>query len=195
MASRTTGSGYSVVSWRVRLLSRIPRLRRLFENLEIKPANRFASGCFVQPSADSRLRRGGQVPQCLLRSRVDGRTLPSDDAIGPGFALLGFGVDPSAGLPEELVQAWHSAGGTFVQIDPRGRPTCPSRAGRWEDVTGALMPSIVPVGWIAIVRPDRTVMHDGPAAAAATMLRESLELFVETVHGTQAEATPAHRAA
>jgi 3-(3-hydroxy-phenyl)propionate hydroxylase len=42
------------------------------------------------------------------------------------------------------------------------------------------------VGWVAIVRPDRTVMHDGPADAAAAMLRQSLDLFVETVHGTQA---------
>jgi 3-(3-hydroxy-phenyl)propionate hydroxylase len=179
----------------MKLLSRIPRLRRLFENLEIKPANRFASGCFVAPSVSSRLRRGGQLPQCLLRSRELGRTVLSDDAIGPGFAMVGFGVDPSAGLPDALQQSWRAAGGTFVQIDPRGRSAYPSQASRWEDLTGALMPSVVPVGWIAIVRPDRTVMHDGPAVAAATMLRESLDLFVETVHGTQAEASPAHRAA
>jgi 3-(3-hydroxy-phenyl)propionate hydroxylase len=51
------------------------------------------------------------------------------------------------------------------------------------------------VGWIAIVRPDRTVMHDGPAAAAAAMLRESIDLFVETLHATQAEAPLADRAA
>ena len=177
------------------LLGRIPRLRRLFENLEIKPANRFASGCFVQPSAASRLRRGGQVPQCLLRSRMDGRTVPSDDAIGPGFAMVGFGTDPSAGLPDALQQSWRAVGGSFVQIDPRGRPQRPSQASRWEDLTGALMPSVVPVGWVAIVRPDHTVMHDGPADAAAAMLRQSLDLFVETVHGTQAEASPAHRAA
>ena len=179
----------------MKLLSRIPRLRRLFENLEIKPENRFAHGCFVQPAGPTRLRRGGQVPQCLLRSRELARTVPSDDVLDTGFAMIGFGVDPSAGLPEALLQAWHAAGGTFVQIDPRGRPSCPSQVERWEDVTGALVPSVAPVGWIAIVRPDRTVMHDGPASAAAAMLRESMDLFVETLHGTQAEAFPANRAA
>lgn len=162
----------------MKLLSHIPRLRRLFENLEVKPANRFTRGCFVPPSASSRLRRGGQVPQCLLRPREPGGMALSDDAIGPGFAMIGFGVDPSAELPETLLDSWRAAGGSFVQIDPRGRPACPSQVTRWEDVTGALIPTAVPVGWIAIVRPDRTVMHDGPAAAAAAMLRESLELFV-----------------
>ena len=179
----------------VKLLSRVPRLRRLFENLEIKPENRYAHGCFVRPARPSRLRRGGQVPQCLLRARDPARTVPSDDVLGAGFAMIGFGVDPSAGLPEALVHSWRGAGGTFVQIDPRGRPSCPSQSARWEDLTGALVPSVVPVGWVAIVRPDRTVMHDGPAASAAAMLRESMELFVETLHATQAEAPAADRAA
>ncbi len=161
----------------MKLLSHIPRLRRLFENLEVKPANRFTRGCFVPSSASSRLQRGAQVPQCFVRSSEHGGMVLSDDPLGPGFAMIGFGVDPSAELPRDLAQSWRGAGGCFVQIDPRGRPAYPPQVARWEDVTGALMPTTVPVGWVAVVRPDRTVMHDGPAAAAATVLRESLDRF------------------
>lgn len=159
------------------VLSRVPRLKRLFENLEIKPANRFKEGCFARPSAESRLVRGGQLPQCQVRSRADGRTVLSDEALGRGFAIVGFGVDPSAGVPDSLARSWAAAGGSFVQIDPRGRPASDSRVDRWEDLTGALIPFVVPVGWVAIVRPDRTVMVDGHADRAAAMLQQALALF------------------
>jgi 3-(3-hydroxy-phenyl)propionate hydroxylase len=174
------------------LLGRLPRLRRLFEDLEIKPANRFRSGCFVKPSARSRLARGGQLPQAWLRSRAGDHAILSDDAIGRGFAVVGFGVDPTSGLPDALVQSWQAAGGGFVQIDPRGRSAHASRVGRWEDVTGVLIPTVVPVGWVAIVRPDKTVMHDGPSGATAGMLTEALALFSEKPRGEEIVPAPAH---
>ena len=158
-------------------LASIPRLRRLFEHLEIKPANCFKEGCFVKGASPSKLVRGGQLPQAWVRSQ-DGRSLVlSDDAIGSGFALVGFGVDPSSAIHGSLAEAWVAMGGQFARIDPRGTPVSPSPLSAWEDLSGVLMPGAVPVGWVAVVRPDKTVMHDGPAAAASRMVAACLDLF------------------
>lgn len=110
-----------VVHGGMRLLSRIPRLRRLFENLEIKPANRFKTGCFAQVSGSSMLCRGGQMPQVWLKPEAGGEVVLSDDVLGTGLSLVGFGVDPSSTLTPTEVQAWTRAGGSFVQINPRGQ--------------------------------------------------------------------------
>lgn len=162
----------------MRLATQIPRLKRLFEDLEIKPLNRFKTGCFVQPGKGARLRRGQQMPQVWLRPRAGGEVLLSDDALGTGLAMVGFGVDPCAALSADEAQAWTKGGGRFVQIDPRGHMACTSTQSRWEDLTGGLMPSVAPVGWMAIVRPDKVVMHDGPAAQASALLKEARGLLV-----------------
>jgi 3-(3-hydroxy-phenyl)propionate hydroxylase len=47
------------------------------------------------------------------------------------------------------------------------------------------LPNAVPVDWVAVVRPDRTIVHDGPAAEADRIVRESLALL-----GTTSAATP-----
>ncbi len=161
----------------MKLLSRVPRLRRLFENLEIKPANRFKSGCFTPRARHARLCRGGQLPQVWVRSGASGELKLSDDAIGQGFALVGFGVDPTPGLRPEEKRAWQAAGGTIVRIDARGQCLCPARAGSWEDLAGALVPHQAPTGWVAVVRPDKVVMHDGPAELVGDLVRRSLALF------------------
>lgn len=160
----------------MRVMTRIPRLRRLFENLEIKPPNRFQVGCFIKPVRGARLRRGEQMPQVWLKPQAGGQVVLSDDVFGTGQVMIGFGVDPSAGLSPAMAQAWTSGGGTFVQIDPRGQMARTSAQSRWEDLSGALMPSVVQVGWLAIVRPDKVVMHDGPCAEAATLLEQAMRL-------------------
>jgi 3-(3-hydroxy-phenyl)propionate hydroxylase len=44
-------------------------------------------------------------------------------------------------------------------------------------MTDALVPRAAPVGWVAVVRPDRTVLHDGPLEQLDGMLREALEML------------------
>ncbi len=162
----------------MRAVGLVPRLKRLFEDLEIKPVNRFKAGCFVQPSRGARLRRGQQVPQVWLNPPAGGAVVLSDDVLGTGLAMVGFGVDPSASLSPEAVQAWHRAGGRFVQINPRGQHIAgTSTLKAWEDLTGGLMPTVVPVGWVAIVRPDKVVMHDGPASQASVLLMQAMALL------------------
>jgi 3-(3-hydroxy-phenyl)propionate hydroxylase len=50
------------------LAARVPRLKSLFENLEIKPPHQFERGCFAPPQRASMLRRGGIFPQAWMRT-------------------------------------------------------------------------------------------------------------------------------
>lgn len=158
----------------MKTLGHIPKLRRLFEHLEIKPANRFKQGCFVPPGANSVLTRGGQAPQTWVRRQASSPTQTttalSDDVLGTGFAMIGFGVCPRSNLTATERARWEHLGGRFLQIDPRGRPATSPPGDAWEDIGGSLLPHPLPHGWVAIVRPDKVVMHDGPATDSAAIL-------------------------
>jgi 3-(3-hydroxy-phenyl)propionate hydroxylase len=158
----------------MRLLGVVPRLRRVFEELEIKPQNRFGQGLFAPRGRGSRLDRGGLLPQGWVRSTADGRVVLSDDAIGPRLVLLGFGVDAEAALDAAGRARWRAAGGQALQVVPRGRPAI-TPADAWEDLGGTLLPGAAPPGWAAIVRPDRTVLVDGPVAEVDRLVRDALQ--------------------
>ncbi|MCP5170331.1 MAG: bifunctional 3-(3-hydroxy-phenyl)propionate/3-hydroxycinnamic acid hydroxylase [Hahellaceae bacterium] len=161
----------------VKGLRQVPLVRDLFNDLKIKPKNRFQQGLFVARSKLSRLDRGNHLPQVLLRqSGQEG--LWSDDVLGDKMTLMGFGVNPEALVSPTQLKKWKAAGGTLVQIAHRGQTpgantTCPL----WEDLTGALVPELAPVGWLAVVRPDRVIMHDAPATEADRMVVEALNLL------------------
>jgi len=167
-----------VVHGLMRVVNLVPRLRSLFEDLEIKPVNRFKSGCFVQSARGGRLQRGQQMPQVWLKPHGGGEVVLSDDVMGSGLAMVGFGVDPCTALSPQETKAWAEAGGRFVQIDPRGQMAQTTPQSPWEDLSGALIPTVAPVGWVAIVRPDKVVMHDGPAANASLLLKQAQALLV-----------------
>ncbi len=160
----------------LRALRTLPIARAWFDDLGMKPKNEFDHGLFVRGSSRSRLVRGGTVPQGWLRADNGEMTL-SDDVLGPALCLLGFGRDPREFLDADSAEAFAAAGGRFVHIGHRGQrlhrsPDLPL----WEDLNEALIPSIAPFGWCAVVRPDRVVMHDGPAEDAARIVREALSL-------------------
>jgi len=161
----------------MKTLSSIPRLKNLFENLEIKPANRFKAGCFAPGRARAGLIRGGQLPQGWVRSLADRELMLSDDALGQGLVLVGFGVDPAASLPPSVRNQWQGAGGRFVRIAPRGRPANDASVPTWEDLDNSFSTQKVPSGWVAVVRPDRVVMADGPLDSAVLMAQKSLALL------------------
>ena len=71
---------------------------------------------------------------------------------------------------------WRAAGGQTIQISQRGRPEGVA-ANAWEDLTGTFLPGAAPPGWMAIVRPDRTVLTDGPADDAAALVQRALALL------------------
>lgn len=152
----------------------VPRLRRLFEELEVKPAHLFRHGLFVTDREPSRLQRGGLLAQGWVRAGLGAPPVMSDDVLGGALVAIGFGVDPQRHLASDLRSAWLAAGGSFVQIDPRGPSCVASDSDRWEDITGVLIPSYAPMGWVAIARPDHTVMHDGPAESVSRLISDSL---------------------
>ncbi|MBV8665428.1 MAG: bifunctional 3-(3-hydroxy-phenyl)propionate/3-hydroxycinnamic acid hydroxylase [Burkholderiaceae bacterium] len=172
-------------------MHRFPITRGLFEDLEIKPANRFMYGLFQRGRSSSKLVRGGQVPQGQVRSGHGAATIRSDDYLGNFPTLVGFGCDPTNVISLPLLAAWTSAGGTCLTLRSNGQ----SGLGRnsLEDATGTLVPGAAPVGWVAVIRPDRTVLHDGPLANVDTIIKESLELMGCTTPDNETPAIPVAR--
>lgn len=159
----------------MRLARSIPVLRRLFDGLGLKPRNRFREGLFLRGRSDARLVRGAPIPQGLVRG-ADGTILRSDDALGQGFTLVGFGVDPSRHLSEEVRDTWVARGGGIVQFCHAAQ-TLHRGERAFEDLQGVLVPDAAPVGWAAVVRPDRVVVTDGPAVDAHKLLAQTTALL------------------
>ena len=152
----------------VRTLRLLPWMRAWFDDLRIKPQNTFRAGLFAAGAAGA----GHWFPQGLVRS-ASGEIALSDDVLGPRLVALGAGTEPATHVDAATLAEWTAAGGATLRIDPRG-----TRApGAWEDLTGVLSPAALSVGQVAILRPDRTVLHSGPATEATRLLRESLALL------------------
>jgi 3-(3-hydroxy-phenyl)propionate hydroxylase len=156
-------------------LQRLPLTRAWFGDLKIKPANSFKRGLFQPGRGGTRLVRGGQLPQGLVRRDAQSPCVPSDDVLAQQLALVGFGCAPQDHLSLPLQSAWRQAGGTLLALRYRGQPGHGPQS--WEDMTDALVPGAAPVGWVAVIRPDRTVLHDGPLSELDRIMRESLALL------------------
>ncbi len=160
----------------MRAMRLVPKWRTAFEELEIKPRNICRRGLFVTGSTRSGLVRGALVPQGWVRG-ADGRTCLSDDVLGSGLTLIGFGRDAGAALDARTASAFAAAGGTVIQIAHRGQRRHLAANGGWEDLEGVFLPRVAPLGWAAVVRPDRVVIHDGPADDATRLVAESMALL------------------
>ena len=174
----------------MRLLRLTPAMRRYFDDLGVKPKNAFAKGLFAPGRSVARLVRGGQFPQGWVRDR-EGRIRLSDEVLGPTLTLIGFGQDAEAALATDTKRAFEACGGKIVQIAHRGQALHLRADGAWEDLEGVFMPGAAPFGWAAVVRPDRTVLHDGPAADADRLVRESLSLLGAPAPASAPAAEPA----
>ncbi|WP_322012747.1 bifunctional 3-(3-hydroxy-phenyl)propionate/3-hydroxycinnamic acid hydroxylase [Paraburkholderia sp. J12] len=166
----------------MRLTRFVPILRRRFDEQEMKPKNVFRRGLFIADRTGrtgSKLQRGGVVPQGWMRNAA-GQICLSDDVFGSGLALIGFGVDAGQTLDAGLAAAFASAGGSIVQVMHRGQRLHRAEAGGWEDLDGVFLPRSVPFGWVAIVRPDRVLIHDGPASEVNRLVAQSLAILGAT---------------
>ncbi len=163
-------------------LARLAPLRRQLQELEIKPKNVFGKGLFAAGRSQAKIVRGGLLPQGWVRD-PDGRIHLSDDALGPSLTLVGFGRDAAEGLDAATLRKFAACGGKVVQIAHRGQRQRVKREGWREDLDGTFMPGVAPCGWAAVVRPDRTVLHDGPVTDVDRLVIESLALM-----GTPARA-------
>ncbi|MBX7193393.1 MAG: bifunctional 3-(3-hydroxy-phenyl)propionate/3-hydroxycinnamic acid hydroxylase [Sandaracinaceae bacterium] len=148
------------------LARRAPAGRRFFDELGIKPPNAYPDGLFVE--GGSRGLRGTWFPQGLLDV---GTIVRSDDLLGPSLALVGLGRDPHPHLSEATLARWSRAGGRVVHVGARGA-ACPA-----EDLEGRLVPGLAPHGSCVVVRPDRTILHDGSVERAEQLVDEALALL------------------
>ena len=159
----------------IRIARLFPVLRRQLEDQSAKPKNVFAKGLFVRGAKRSGLLRGGLLPQGWIRA-VDGRIELSDEALGNALTLIGFGTDIV--LEAEVSAVFAAAGGQVVQICHRGQALhLSAHDAVWEDIDGSFLSKVVPVGWAAVVRPDRIVLNDGPVDEASRLVRESLRIL------------------
>ncbi len=164
----------------VRLLRFIPPVRQYLDEAKIKPFHVFKKGLFRSDTRTRNLRNkkfypGSLFPQSWVRT-AGKDILLSDDVLGDHFSIVGFGVDPRTCLDERTISEWRAIGGNFVQIARRSQYL--DRADdAIEDLTGELVPGAAPDGWVAVVRPDKTVLHEGPLKDVKRLIRESREVL------------------
>jgi 3-(3-hydroxy-phenyl)propionate hydroxylase len=158
------------------LVRKLPGGRGLLDDLKIKPQNTFDEGLFQRRRSGERLRAGATFPQGWVRHGTGGEALLSDDALGDAWALIGFGIDPARSLDAALLARWQAAGGRVWQWCHRAQAQhLAPPAQRLEALDESLLPRRVPLGWVAIVRPDRCVMAEGPVAEVRALLGEALD--------------------
>lgn len=162
----------------MRLIRVVPAGRALFEDLKIKPQNTFKVGLFTGKSSAKKLLAGATFPQSFVRKADGGEIVLSDEVLGQKLTLVVFGNDPEALLDPVLQVEWRSKGGAYLQWCTRGQSLHlgPSNQ-RVETLDDILSLRGIPLGWAAIVRPDRTVMCEGPCEQIAELVREALRLL------------------
>ncbi|BGD83353.1 bifunctional 3-(3-hydroxy-phenyl)propionate/3-hydroxycinnamic acid hydroxylase MhpA [Pseudomonas aeruginosa] len=158
----------------MRALSLIPPARRHFEELDIKPRSIFKRGLFMRQPWRGRVQRGGLLPQGLVRT-VDGSIRLSDDVLGDNLTLIGLGTDPVAWLQPGTRQRWEAVGGSYLHVGLHGQ-LGGAATPFVEDIGQCLLP-VAPRGSLLVVRPDRTLMHDGAAKQADTLIADCLKLL------------------
>ncbi|MGW5382243.1 bifunctional 3-(3-hydroxy-phenyl)propionate/3-hydroxycinnamic acid hydroxylase MhpA [Nocardia sp. NPDC003963] len=168
---------------------RVPGLGGWIRGAKMKPAPRFRRDSYLGlPRRSIGRAEGTSAPQPDIRT-YDGRHRRLDDALGPGWAVLGYGADPRRALSAGELATLCVLDATFVTVYPLGgRPRGNPGDGRddpvdIEDHTGALTRWLrrarVPDGGVVVLRPDRFVFGiaaSGSAAALVGELRRQLRL-------------------
>lgn len=150
-------------------LRRLPPFAGLIDDFGIKPQNAYAKGLFVP--GRGRVTRGAWFAQGLLRD-ARGRLAPSDEHLGSGLVLVCTGATVPA-IDTDTARRWEALGGTVATILGKGRA---ARQDRVEDIEG-IFADVTNERWCVVVRPDRTILHDGPLADAQRVVEESLTLL------------------
>ena len=93
--------------------------------------------------------------------------------LGDRLTLIGFGVDPRAVLDDDARARWQTHGGAFLQIGLRGQHPATGTPFA-EDLSDCLAngPSR---GTLVVCRPDRVILHDGPARHAERIVDDCLK--------------------
>lgn len=155
----------------MRALRLIPPARRHLEELEIKPKNRFKRGLFTPDRRRKGPANGALFPQGWVR--YQGRVCLSDDLLGDGLQLVGLGTNPRSWLDFHQQQQWEAMGGSFLQVGLNRSATTGEFV---EELDGSLLGAWT-VPTLAVVRPDRIIMHQMPADRAGDLLERCKALL------------------
>ena len=160
----------------IRAIRLLPAGRAAFDDLEIKPPQVFDDGLFWRDRGARKLLAGSMLPQARVRVGDGPVTGLSDDVLGAAWSLIGFGVDPARLDDGALLERRHLIGGKTWQWCLRGqtRDLAPADR-RLHELDESVLPLSMASGWVAVVRPDRCVMAEGPASQLATLLRRALD--------------------
>lgn len=154
----------------------LPQTRSFFEDLKIKPDNTFDEGLFVRQRRHRRLLAGSTFPQGWVRPTSSGQTMLSDEVLGTQWSLITFGDDPQALCAAGLLAQWQAGGGQVWQWCQRSQGLhLGALHQRVECLDESFLPRVVPLGWACIVRPDRCVFAEGPAAQIEHLLQTALQ--------------------
>jgi 3-(3-hydroxy-phenyl)propionate hydroxylase len=161
-----------------RVLHLVPGGKEYILQMKYKPMPTYTDGVVV--ANPGRRQRDEPVGRMFMQPPVetaDHRRARFDDAIGPGFAVIGIGCAPWESLAPELVGWWRSLGARFVRVDPsrqapRPRLDAPDVV-LLEDVQGAFRDWLLarPRAEVIVLRPDRYVaaVTDRAGLEAATV--------------------------
>lgn len=149
----------------MKALRLIPAARRHFEELDIKPKNRFRHGLFVKARRRGGPANGALFPQAWVRSQ--GVLRLSDELLGERLQLVGLGTDPRQWLDARQQAQWLELGGGFLHIG-HGRG---NGASDFAEAIDDRLLAPWPAPTLAVVRPDRIVMHQAAPERAGELLR------------------------
>ena len=159
----------------IRAIRLLPAGRAMFDDLKIKPPQLFDEGLFWRNRHARKLLAGSMLPQGWVRAGDEPTPRLSDDALGLQWALIGFGVDPAQHVSPALLERWSRLGGKAWQWCQRSQAQHLAPADRrLEALDENVLPRLAPMGWVAIVRPDRCVMAEGPLSEVESLLQRAL---------------------
>jgi len=167
----------AIVHGAIRAIRILPAGRAAFDDLKIKPPQVFDDGLFWRDRGARRLLAGSMFPQARVRVGNAPRASLSDDVLGSAWSLIGFGVDPARLVDAALLERWQRVGGKAWQWCMSGEagPAAPP-AHCLHELEDSVLPHSLGAGWVALVRPDRCVLAEGPASGLPALLGRALDL-------------------
>ncbi|MGY1937666.1 bifunctional 3-(3-hydroxy-phenyl)propionate/3-hydroxycinnamic acid hydroxylase MhpA [Nocardia gipuzkoensis] len=161
---------------------RVPGFGGWIRAAKMKPRPRFRRGAYLGlPRRGLRGIEGTLAPQPEVRD-YDGRHRRLDEALGIGFAILGYGVDPRRAFGAGELAILRNLDAAFVTVYPLGgRPQGKPGEGRddvvdVEDHTGTLTrwfgKAGLRTGGVVVLRPDRFVFGTAAAGQGAPLIAE-----------------------
>ncbi|MGW6699971.1 bifunctional 3-(3-hydroxy-phenyl)propionate/3-hydroxycinnamic acid hydroxylase MhpA [Nocardia sp. NPDC055049] len=182
---------------------KVPGLNTWIREAKMKPSPRFKRGAyFGLPRKLTRGVEGTLAPQPEIRT-FDGRHQRLDEALGLGFAVVGYGVDPRAGLSVAQRNALQILGAQFVTVyatggRPQGEPgdarVAATDYADVEDYTGDMArwfaKAGVAQGGTVLLRPDRYVFGISAKSDASELVTALLARLAVTPAMSTANHSP-----